>query len=113
MLPSHPWVQTRCCCCCMWSWPCSFLLRSVAEASLVGITPSYIAGLTETEPKKAAVLHRLREVKIDQSLAAIFTVNTIAHSVGAIGAGSKATAVFGDAWFGLLSGDDVARAVRL
>lgn len=78
-------------------------LCSVAEASLLSITPSYIAGLKETEPKKAAVLHRLREVKIDQSLAAILTVNTIAHTVGAIGAGSKATAVFGDAWFGLFS----------
>jgi CBS domain containing-hemolysin-like protein len=78
-------------------------LCSVAEASLLSITPSYIAGLKETEPKKAEVLHKLREVKIDQSLAAILTVNTIAHTVGAIGAGSKATAVFGDAWFGVFS----------
>ena len=78
-------------------------LCSIAEASLLSITPSYIAGLKQTQPKKAAVLHRLREVKIDQSLAAILTVNTIAHTVGAIGAGSKATAVFGDAWFGLFS----------
>jgi CBS domain containing-hemolysin-like protein len=41
--------------------------------------------------------------KIDRSLAAILTVNTIAHTVGAIGAGSKATAVFGSAWFGVFS----------
>ncbi len=79
-------------------------LCSVAEASLLSITPSYIAGLKESNPRKAAVLKRLKEEKIDQSLAAILTVNTIAHTVGAIGAGSKATAVFGDAWFGLFSG---------
>lgn len=78
-------------------------LCSIAESSLLSITPSYIAGLKEKEPRRAEVLHRLREAKIDQSLAAILTVNTIAHTVGAIGAGSKATAVFGDAWFGVFS----------
>jgi CBS domain containing-hemolysin-like protein len=31
------------------------------------------------------------------------TLNTIAHTVGAIGSGAKATAVFGSAWFGLFS----------
>jgi len=31
------------------------------------------------------------------------TLNTIAHTVGAIGAGAKATVVFGSAWFGLFS----------
>nr|MCU0957654.1 CNNM domain-containing protein [Hydrogenophaga sp.] len=45
----------------------------------------------------------LKVDNIDQSLAAILTVNTIAHTMGAIGAGSKATAVFGDAWFGVFS----------
>lgn len=78
-------------------------LCSVAEATLLSITPSYIAGLRETQPKKAEMLKRLKEDKIDQSLAAILTVNTIAHTVGAIGAGSKATAVFGSAWFGVFS----------
>ena len=40
---------------------------------------------------------------MDQSPAAILTLNTIAHTVGAIGSGSKATVVFGSAWFGLFS----------
>ena len=79
-------------------------LCSIAEAALLSITPSYIAGLKQTEPKKAALLKKLREDNIDQSLAAILTVNTIAHTVGAIGAGAKATAVFGSAWFGVFSG---------
>lgn len=78
-------------------------LCSIAEATLLSITPSYIAGLKETHPRKAELLRRLKEDKIDQSLAAILTVNTIAHTVGAIGAGAKATAVFGSAWFGVFS----------
>lgn len=78
-------------------------LCSIAEATLLSITPSYIAGLKETNPRKAAQLQRLKIDNIDQSLAAILTVNTIAHTVGAIGAGSKATAVFGNAWFGVFS----------
>lgn len=78
-------------------------LCSLAEASLLSITPSYIAGLKDTEPKKAALLKKLKEENIDQSLAAILTVNTIAHTVGAIGAGAKATVVFGSTWFGIFS----------
>ncbi|WP_436860030.1 CNNM domain-containing protein [Acinetobacter haemolyticus] len=78
-------------------------LCSIAEATLLCITPSYIAGLKETDPKKAEQLRRLKEDNIDQSLAAILTVNTIAHTVGAIGAGAKAISVFGQVWFGVFS----------
>ena len=78
-------------------------LCSVAEAVLLSITPPYIAGLHEKKPKLAAWLKHLRQDRIDQSLAAILTLNTIAHTVGAIGSGSKATVVFGSAWFGLFS----------
>ena len=77
---------------------------SISEATLLSITPSYIAGLKDTNPKKAAQLQRLKVDNIDQSLAAILTVNTIANTLGAIGAGSKVTAVFGSAWFGVFSG---------
>jgi len=64
-------------------------LCSLAEATLLSLTPGYIAGL--------------REDDIDRSLAAILTLNTMAHTVGAIGAGAQATVVFGDAWFGVFS----------
>ena len=78
-------------------------LCSVAEAVLLSITPAYIAGLHERKPKLAALLKQLKQDNVDQSLAAILTLNTIAHTVGAIGSGSKATVVFGSAWFGLFS----------
>ena len=78
-------------------------LCSVAEAVLLSITPSYIEGLRKRHVKLAKMLKRLRQDKIDQSLAAILTLNTIAHTVGAIAAGAKAAVVFGSEWIGLFS----------
>jgi len=78
-------------------------LCSVAEAVLLSVTPSYIAGLRQDRPKLSALIKRLKQEKVDQSLAAILTLNTIAHTVGAIGSGAKATIVFGSTWFGLFS----------
>jgi CBS domain containing-hemolysin-like protein len=78
-------------------------LCSVAEAVLLSVTPSYIEGQKEKRPKRAALLKRLKLDNVDQSLAAILTLNTIAHTVGALGAGAQATVVFGNAWFGLFS----------
>lgn len=78
-------------------------LCSIAEAVLLSIPPSYIEGLKLRRPRHAALLKRLKQDKVDQSLAAILTLNTIAHTVGAIGSGAKATIVFGNAWFGLFS----------
>lgn len=76
---------------------------SVAEAVLLSITPSYIEGLRKRQPKRAMLLKQLRQDNVDRSLAAILTLNTIAHTVGAIAAGAKATVVFGSAWIGLFS----------
>lgn len=78
-------------------------LCSVAEAVLLSLTPSFIEERKSKHPKQAALLKRLKQDNIDQSLAAILTLNTIAHTVGAIGAGAKASAIFGSAWFGLFS----------
>ncbi len=76
---------------------------SLAEAALLSMTPSFIADVREFNPKKADMLKRLKVDNIDQSLAAILTLNTTAHTLGSIGAGAQATIVFGSAWFGLFS----------
>lgn len=76
---------------------------SIAEAVLLSITPSYIEHLQQEQPKRAALLKKLRLDNVDRSLAAILTLNTIAHTVGAIAAGAKATVVFGNTWIGLFS----------
>jgi len=78
-------------------------LCSVAEAVLLSITPSYIESLRDNNPGRADMLRTLRLEKVDQSLAAILTLNTIAHTVGAIVAGAQALVVFGSAWIGLFS----------
>lgn len=78
-------------------------LCSIAESVLLSITPSHIEGQKVKRPKRAALLKRLKQDNLDQSLAAILTLNTIAHTVGAIGAGAKATVIFGSTWFGLFS----------
>ncbi|HDP26047.1 MAG TPA: HlyC/CorC family transporter [Deltaproteobacteria bacterium] len=78
-------------------------LCSVAEAVLLSMTPSYIEAQKERLPKRAALLKRLKLDNVDRSLAAILTLNTIAHTVGAIMAGAKATVIFGSAWFGFFS----------
>jgi magnesium and cobalt exporter, CNNM family len=79
-------------------------LCSVAETVLLSITPSYIEGLREKNPEQAKQLKLLRQEKIDRSLAAILTMNTVAHTVGAIEAGAQSAVIFGSAWVGVFSG---------
>ncbi len=78
-------------------------LCSVAEAVLLSITPSYIEELREKQPKKAELLRNLRQENVDRSLAAILTLNTIAHTVGATIAGAQAAIVFGSNSLGIFS----------
>ena len=77
-------------------------LCSIMEAVLLSTTPSYVAAL---ERDDHAIGERLRQYKedIDQPLAAILSLNTIAHTVGAAGAGAQAAIVFGEAWIGVIS----------
>jgi len=75
-------------------------LCSVAEAVVLSLSPSYIASL-ENEGKKSAALLKKTKGDIDRSLAAILTLNTIAHTVGAGGAGAEAAAYFGDKYVGV------------
>jgi len=55
------------------------------------------------EGKSAAkYLSRLKD-NIDEPLAAILSINTVAHTVGAAGVGAQAVAVFGEIYFGIIS----------
>jgi len=70
-------------------------LCSTWEAVLLSITPAY----TQRQVKEGRPLGRqLEDMKrnIDRPLAAILTLNTIAHTVGAIGVGNQATLLFAD-----------------
>ncbi len=78
-------------------------LCSVAEAVVLSVSPSYIANLESEGKWGARVLKRVK-ADIDRSLAAILTLNTIAHTVGAGGAGAEAARYFGDAYVGIAMG---------
>ncbi len=75
---------------------------SVMEAVLLSVTPSYIASKAKENPKVASRIKQLKD-KVDQPLAAILTLNTIAHTAGAAGVGAQATALYGDAAIGIAS----------
>jgi CBS domain containing-hemolysin-like protein len=69
-------------------------LCSIWEAVLLSITPSF----TEKKLQEGGDIgHTLEAYKanIDQPLSAILTLNTIAHTVGAIGVGAQAAIIWG------------------
>ncbi len=75
---------------------------SILEAVILSITPSYLAQLRQQEHPAVRKLDRLK-ADIDRPLASILTLNTIAHTLGAAGAGAHASIVFGSQWLGLFS----------
>jgi len=75
-------------------------LCSVAEAVILSISPSFVAHLAQQGKPLAKRLEKLK-TDIDRSLAAILTLNTIAHTLGAGGAGAEAAAYFGDRYVGI------------
>lgn len=77
-------------------------LCSILEAVLLSVTPSYVAAL---EQEGSVIGQRLRELKddIDRPLAAILSLNTIAHTVGAAGVGAQAERVFGSTYVAIIS----------
>lgn len=70
-------------------------LCSLWEAVLLSITPTYAHVKME---QGSTIGHYLKSFKenIDRPLAAILTLNTIAHTVGAIGVGAQAAAIWSE-----------------
>lgn len=77
-------------------------LCSIAEAVLLSITPSYLAQLRKEATKSAKQIIELK-ANIDRPLAAILSLNTIAHTVGAAGVGAQAASMYGDRYVGVIS----------
>ncbi len=77
-------------------------LCSVLEATLLSVTPAYVASAVETRPKIGEALQRLK-ANIDRPLSAILSLNTIANTIGAVGAGAEASAYFGSEYLGAAS----------
>ncbi len=77
-------------------------LCSVLEAVLLSVNASYIAALRREGRGAGERLQRLK-TNIDRPLAAILSLNTIAHTVGAAGVGAQAAALFDDRAVGIAS----------
>ena len=77
-------------------------LCSIAEAVLLSVTPSYVALLEEKGKGSGKLLRRLNE-DLGRPLAAILSLNTIAHTVGATGVGMQSAVIFGSASLGIVS----------
>jgi CBS domain containing-hemolysin-like protein len=77
-------------------------LCSVAEAVILSMSSAYVSVSMNKGQQSGVILHQLSE-DINRPLAAILTLNTIAHTMGAAGAGAQAAVVFGDAYLGLAS----------
>lgn len=70
-------------------------LCSLLEAVLLSITPSF-AQLKLQEGGKIGHQLEIFKANIDRPLAAILTLNTIAHTVGAIGVGDQSARIWAD-----------------
>ncbi|HYF03144.1 MAG TPA: CNNM domain-containing protein [Patescibacteria group bacterium] len=76
---------------------------SIMEAVLLSTSQSYLKSKADEGDKNAENFVKLKE-DIDKPLSAILSLNTVAHTVGAAGVGAQANIVFGEAYFGIVSG---------
>ncbi len=77
-------------------------LCSVLEAVLLSTPVSFIS-MKESQGAKGASLLMRYKTNIDRPVAAILSLNTVAHTIGAAGVGSESVKVFGEAYFGIIS----------
>lgn len=75
---------------------------SLCEAVLLTASLSYIEVRAETGDRAGLLMRRFRD-NVERPISAILTLNTIAHTVGAAGAGAEAAAIFGNEYIGVIS----------
>lgn len=78
-------------------------LCSVMESVLLSVTPSFAAAYEKQYPRAGKKLRQLK-TDIDRPLAAILSLNTIAHTIGAAGVGAQAMVIFGKGYVAVTSG---------
>ena len=77
-------------------------LCSLLEAALLSVPRSHVAVMVERGSKAGLRLQKMKD-DVDRPLAAILTLNTFAHTLGAAGVGAQATLIWGEAWVGVVS----------
>ncbi len=78
-------------------------LCSVLEATLLSVTPAAIETAKGKGAKWASRMERLKD-DIDRPLSAILTLNTIAHTMGAAGAGAEYARLYGNVYEAVFAG---------
>ncbi len=76
---------------------------STLESVILSITHSHIGTLVKTSPRSGLLLQQLKD-DINRPLAAILTLNTIAHTLGAAGVGAQVLIVYGSGSVAMASG---------
>ncbi len=77
---------------------------SILEATLLSLTPSQVAKLSVSYPRRGAIWQSFKS-RIDKPIAAILILNTAAHTIGATLAGAHFEGLFGKEniiWFSLI-----------
>ncbi len=77
-------------------------LCSIWEAALLSTPVSHIELLVQEGSRAGLIMQGLRQ-NVEHPISAILTLNTIAHTVGAAGAGAEANAIFGEEFFGIIT----------
>lgn len=75
-------------------------LCSIWEAVLLSIPPSYVHIANQNGTATGKLLQEFKD-EVDRPLTAILSLNTVAHTVGAIGVGASTGAAFGEGAFSL------------
>lgn len=77
-------------------------LCSLIESVILSVSFNHISIMKKNGSKAAEILEK-QKININRPLAAILTLNTIAHTVGAAGVGAETLKVYGDAWVAIAS----------
>jgi len=77
-------------------------LCSLLESVLLSVTPGFVGAYEKKAPKTGRLMRRLKK-NIDRPLAAILSLNTMAHTVGAAGVGAQSLIVFGSEYVAVTS----------
>ncbi len=77
-------------------------LCSILEAVLLSSSLSHVE-LKASEGNRAGIIMRRYKENVELAISAILTLNTIAHTVGAAGAGAEAAGIFGSQYVGVIS----------
>lgn len=78
-------------------------LCSLLESIILSVSHTYIAVLVKSGHKSGKYLEYLKD-NINRPLAAILTLNTVAHTVGAAGVGAQTMIVLGNEFVAIMSG---------